>query len=384
LGTLDNIIHINSDSVYLDLSHVISNENRQKFIGLSLNQDLLFAGFRQKNTFISFGVRQRMTFQLFMDNDLLRLLWQNNAISSGERYDLSHTYADADYFLDYHVGVSIPVTKSIRAGARLHLYQGMANIHTINSQLTLATKETTDGFELSATTGFLVNTAGLPDSTGFQPNYMFNFNNLGVGIDLGVEIQVNKQLSLSASLLDLGKIKYKTHTQVFESKGDSLIINSSNFDFNDGNSMQAFTDSITNFFHINQSSNSYSSPIPTRLMVGADYRTKNQLNRFSLLFSGIFYQKYFEYAAALSYSRDFSKHFTFKANYTYLKDAPFNLGAVLAFQFKPFQFYFYSDNIFGVSWSKSRYVQAGFGINIFIPANKGKALKIQEITDPNL
>ena len=348
------------------MTGLISNTNKQYFLGVNLNQDILFAGFRVNKAFISLGARQRVMARIFVNNDLLKLLSNGDATGSAQ-YNMSNTYVNADYFLDYHVGVSLPVSEKIRVGARVHLYQGLANIQTINGRLSLATTNTGDNFELAGSTDFTINTAGLPDSTGFQPDYLFNFKNMGVGIDLGVEVQINKQLKVSASILDLGKINFKSHTQNFQSKATNVVINGNTFDFSTGNSFESMIDTVKQYFNLNESSSNYSASLPTQVLVGADYLTKDQQNHFSFLFAGRFYEKYFEYASSLSFSRNFSKHVTFKASYSYIKDAPFNLGAALSFQFRPFQFYLYTDNLFGVQWDRSRYVQAGFGINFVFP-----------------
>lgn len=368
LGAVNDVVHkkAGTDSLYLDLNNLIKSSNVQNFIGISVSQDILFAGFRAQKGFVSFGIRQRFMARVFMDNDLLKLL-SNGGNTGTAQYDLGHTFVNEDHFLDYHLGVSIPVNDMIRAGARLHLYQGLSNIHTLNDNLSLTTTNTTNNFELDASTSILINTSGLPDSTGFGPDYMLNFKNFGVGIDLGVEVQVNKQLKVSASLLDLGKIKYKAYVQNFQSNANHVVIDGNTFDFTSGNNIGDVVDSLKQYLNFRQTSTSYSSALPMRLMVGADYMTKDLQNRFSFLFAGRFYHNYLEYATSLSFSRNFSKHLTFKASYTYIKDSPFNLGAALSFQFRPFQFYVYSDNILGVQWDRSRYVQAGFGINFVFP-----------------
>ncbi|MBN2638197.1 MAG: hypothetical protein JXR65_03800 [Bacteroidales bacterium] len=369
LGAFNDIVHkkAGTDSIYLDLSSLIGSTNKLHFLGVNFNQDLLFAGFRANKAFITFGVRQRLMVQMLISNDLLKLIDNADALNSNAQYDLSNTVLNENHFLDYHIGASLPITDKIRAGARLHIFQGLSNIHTVNNKLNFSTTSTNNDFELYANTDLTINTSGLPDSLGFEPDYMLNFQNFGFGIDLGVEVQVNKQLKVSASLLDMGKINYKAYNQNFSSKANNVTINSNTFDFQNGNTVESFADSIKQYLNFQQTSASYSASLPMRLMVAADYFTKNQQNQFSFLFSGRFYENYFMYASALSYSRNFSKHVTFKASYTYMKESPFNVGAALSFQFRPLQVYIYSDNIFGVQWDRSRFVQAGFGINFVFP-----------------
>ncbi len=58
-----------SDSLYLDLSKVINNGLAQDKITEFLDNDVLFAGFKAGNTFITLGVRQHVFVQTILDRD---------------------------------------------------------------------------------------------------------------------------------------------------------------------------------------------------------------------------------------------------------------------------------------------------------------------------
>ncbi len=365
-----------SDSLYLDLSKVINNGQPQDKITEFLDNDILFAGFKAGNTFITLGVRQHVFVQTVLDRDLLRLLWNGNADYENETLDMSQTAVFEYHVMDYHLGISIPIGKNFRIGARFHMLQGLSDINTENNGITMKTVRNANGeFEFHAYTNFRVNTSGLPDSNDFNPgDYLGNFDNLGFALDFGVDARVTKNLWVTASFLNWGKIHYRSNTKSYYPSTDSVNFNGASIDINNDDVMGSLGDTLQNLFDIKDEPRNYEIKLPTRFIVGVDYFTNDLRNDFSVLFSGYSFKEYFEPAVSVGYTRFVSSHFSIKANYTWIKDAPMNFGLAMAVNFSPFQFYVYSDNVSGLfQWDQQKYVQAGFGLNIRIaPRNTRK------------
>jgi len=364
-----------NDSLFLNLSKVISDNHGVDKINISLNQDLLFFGFKIKQSFLSFGLKQRVLVNVILPTDLIKLAWFGNAPYVGQTLDLSTTAINENHFFDYHVGLSIPITSKIHLGFRVHLLQGLSNIYTVNNKLQITTTDNSqNAYDMVASTRFIVNTAGLPDSTDFDPGtYFTNFKNIGFSFDLGADFKINDQISISASLLDLGSINFRGKTKNYQSQEDSVHFSGFNEDVvNSGsNPFENIGDSLSDLLHVTDYSQNYRAKIPMRLIVGGQYFSVDHKNRASVLFSGRFYPGYFEPAVSLAFDRTISKHFSFKLSYTYIRYDPVYIGMAFALNVKPFQFYMYTDNILGVArWDKQRFVQLGFGLNIQIPDKK--------------
>ncbi len=358
-----------SDSLYLDLSKVINNNQPVDKITGFLDMDILYAGFKMGSAFISFGVRQRIFAQTIFDRDLLKLIWNGNAQYVNQTLDMSRTAVAEYHLLDYHLGISAPISDKIRVGARFHLLQGLSNINTENNGLSMRTElNSNNQYEIHANTDFLVNTSGLPDSNNFNPrNYLLNFNNLGFSIDLGVDVQVTKRIWVNASILNWGKVYYRSNTITYKPVNDSINFNGTDIKFNNNNPLGNLGDTLQKVFGITKEAQSYHVKLPGRILVGGEYYTEDMRNDFSLLFSGRFFKDYFEPAVSVGYTRFVSGHFSFKVNYTWIKDIPVNFGAALAINFSPFQFFLYSDNVAGLfQWDQQKYLQVGFGLNIRI------------------
>jgi len=357
-----------SDSLYLDLSKVINNNQPVDHITGFLDMDILYAGFKVGSTFISFGVRQRIFVQTIFDRDLLKLVWNGNAQYVNQTLDMSNTAVAEYHLMDYHFGISAPIGDKFRVGARFHLLQGLSNINTENNGLSVRTElNSNNQYEIRANTNFLVNTSGLPDSNNFNPgNYLLNFNNLGFSVDLGVDIQVTKQIWVNASILNWGKVYYSSNTKTYKPVNDSINFNGAGINLNN-NQLGSLGDTLQKVFGITKEAQSYNVKLPSRIIVGGEYYTQDMRNDFSFLFSGRFFKNYFAPAVSVAYTRFVSGHFSFKVNYTWTKYSPVNFGTALAINLFPFQFYLYSDNVTGLfQWDQQKYVQVGFGLNIRI------------------
>ncbi len=367
-----------SDSLFLDLKKVINNNKPEDRITDFLDIDILFAGFKAGSTFISLGVRQRLFVQAILDRDLLKLAWNGNSEYENQILDMSHTNVAEYHLIDYHLGISVPVGTKFRVGARFHLLQGLSSIETENNGLNLNTIRDNNGdLEIRALTRFQVNTSGLSDTTNFNPgDYFLNFENMGFAIDLGADVQITKQIWVNASVLNWGKVYYRSNTKRYKTVHDSVNFNGAAIDFSkNDNPLRSIGDTLRSLFDVKDEPGNYSIILPARIIIGGEYYTKDMHNDFSLMFSGRFYRNYFEPAFSVGYSRFVSSHVSVKANYTWLKDAPMNFGMAMAVNFFPFQFYVYSDNVIGLfQWDQQKYVQAGFGLNIRIaPRNTRKS-----------
>ncbi len=379
VGTYNDFFTRNPGSTVdnLDMSKVIKAGNSIGFTGIFVNEDLLFAGFKVKSSFLTLGVSQRLSFTLHSDNDLFKLIWNKESANAGTTLYLNHTAIDETHMLDYHVGLSLPVTPRITVGARLHLLQGLSNIQTQNDGMNFTTQANGNGgYDVYATTHLLMNTAGFQNNGNNNitaGQYLSDFSNMGFAADLGASVKINDQLNVSASVLDLGSVSYHSNTQSYRTDANNINVSTSLSNvFQSSNALSNLGDTLRKIFNASQFSQKYSVKLPTRIFIGAEYNLQQHGGRVSFLFADQFFPGYSNMAASLAYDYSLGKHFNFKVNYTYIKNDPFNVGTALSFQFKPIQLYLYTDNILTLSWKNSKYAQFGFGLNILIPSKNGE------------
>jgi len=363
-----------SDSLYLNLNSLISKSNEKNFVTEYFENDLLYLGFKIKRSYLNIGIRNRMFTRAMYSNDLVKLAWNGNGNYIDEELNLSSTYVNHDHFISYYAGFGFMIGDNVSLGIRANLNQGLSSIQTSENQLIIET-ETHDQnvFSLRAKTGFTVNTSGLlRDSTETEitpTEYVFNFKNIGFSVDFGADFKVSERVSLNFSVLDLGFINWKSELSSYENSTDSIEFTGIYADINTTEDLfQTYVDSLAELIEINEFEQEFKTQLPTRVFAGLEYYSLDKTNRLSFVFSGTFLKNYFSPAFSVGYDKTVSKHFTFKVNYTYLKYAPLNLGAGLVFNFKPFQFYFLTDNILSAFyWSGQKYINFRFGINLVFP-----------------
>lgn len=373
--SLDDILKDNTinDSLKLDLSYLISKGNEANYLTEYVDNDILYVGFKLESNFLSFGIRNRLYSRIVYPEDLVKLIWNGNASNLDEELNLSATETNHDHFLDYYVNFGLVINENVTLGIRANLLQGLSSVQTQRNELTLVTNsEGVNGYSFDANTSFLINTSGLnSDSTnpGAVSDYIFNYKNLGFSFDIGADFKISERLNINFSILDFGKINWNSNLKSYESNSDNVHFSGITVDINsNGDVFQDYVDSITNLVDVNDFEKEYSTYLPTRFYAGLEYFSFDRKNCLSFVYSGILLKNMFSPAFSVGFDREVSKHFAFKINYSYLTYAPLNLGTGFSFNFKPFQFYFLTDNIFSTFlWDKQRYLNVRFGINIMIP-----------------
>lgn len=382
--SFDDIFVTNNqdDSLYFDLSKPASSKVGLNYFRENINVDLLSIGFNIDKTFLTFGVKNRLSSRLFYTTDLLKFLWNGNAHYEGEKLDLTKSGIYEEHLNVYYLGLSFPVSYSVDMGFRVSFLQGLSSFNTKSSKLSLITNTNNQsGFDFVAQTDFNIETSEIvnlfSDSTNFSPtDYLLSFNNVGFSIDAGVNVRFGDQFTLQASVVDLGGIYWYGNPESFSSKEKEITFDGIEYDFNAGNESNAFEtylDSLGSLLHVNKSEEIYSTSLRAKVFLNGQYCSLNQKNRINLLFGGRFLEESFEYAISVGYMFAPSDKFALKLNYSYLKYAPLNAGLGFYFTFKPFQIYVATDNVMSFfKWSAQKYANLHFGINILIPSNSNR------------
>jgi len=382
--SFDDIFVTNNqnDSLYFDLSKPANSKVDLNYFRENLTIDLLSIGFNIDKTFLTFGVKSRLSSRLYYTTDLLRFLWNGNANYVGDKLDLTGSGIYEEHVNEYYLGLSFPVSYSIDMGFRVSFLQGLSNFNTSSSKLTLLTNTNNQsGFDFVAQTDFNIETSEIvtlfSDSIEFSPtDYLLSFNNVGFSLDAGVNVRFGDQFTLQASVVDLGRIYWYGNPKSFRSKEKEITFDGIDYDFNAGNESNAFEtymDSLGSLLHVNESNEIYHTSTRAKVFLNGQYCSLNQKNRINLLFAGRFLEESFEYALSFGYAYAPSDKFALKLNYSYLKYAPLNVGLGFYFTFKPFQIYVATDNVMSFfKWSAQKYANFHFGINILIPSHSNR------------
>ena len=133
----------------------------------------------------------------------------------------------------WHAGVNVALDDRLTVGGRFKLYSGALSMKSESNRGTYSLSERGLGHEhVFSGVNTAVNTSGLIDENGDRviegPNelisgFVFTAGNIGLGIDLGFTYETRENITLSASVLDLGFVSYSNEVTTYQIKEDFTI-----------------------------------------------------------------------------------------------------------------------------------------------------------------
>jgi flagellar motor protein MotB len=363
-----------ADTGYFDLNELIDKSKTINSMNLDGSIQLITIGYGFNNTYLSLDYSTKFNFDFRYPKDLLELVWKGNEAFIGRTASLEGLGINFTHYNEISLGVAQRITPDISVGGRFKYIQGLSNLNTTKSKITLHTDTTTFGLagvtdlEMNMSGPFNLDSVFLNDPTGYL---LSNFSNPGFGIDLGVSYKLGQQFNFAANVLDLGYIYWKSQTTKYTLTNSSFTFNGFNFNslanFGDINKFDSlitvFSDSLEGeFVDSIQTSKQYRTGLYPKLYVSAEYYFDKR-NRVGLLYYHKFMGDIGQNTLTGLYSHSFGK--AFRANVSYsLNDFRYS-GIGLGFDVKlgGFQLYMLCDNIipvFSVSSSSSAHLNFGF------------------------
>jgi hypothetical protein len=353
-----------SDSLIIDLENLDGKVKKRNYIRSEAMVNLAGAGFQLDDYYLHFNVSNLTESRANLPGDLLAVRDGNWDIESGQPRDLnlSGMGVKAMNYFQIAAGVSTELLDGLYAGVRLKYLRGSASLASPRTDLYLRTEG--DPIRLEARTDYKIR-ASFPMEVSFDPqgfvssvdvsnsfnNIFRDFilaNNHGAGLDLGVIYHYNERLTLAASLLDLGFIRWKTHVNRFETNGSIYFsgFDLRNYDSNNGNTdlLEALIDSIGESFRFESSQRPFFTSLTPKLYAGALYRLNEQVTVSALTRTEFFdLRPHFALTLAANYSPFPFLHGTL--SYSIMNNRFDQLGLGLAVGSGPVQFYLVSDHI---------------------------------------
>lgn len=360
------------------------------FVTSDLGTSLISVGFRTDVGFFTLDLTTRWDGNIYYPGDLTRLIINGGV--EGELYTLDGVGMDLMAFDEIAAGWSGEILNNLRIGARAKLLFGIGNISTVSSDLRVSASS--DIWNIQSDMQFNVSLPfaevsydvdGMIEDVKLKeelqnPNfetvtkYMFNGNNLGFGLDLGVVYRPIDPLQISVSVVDLGYIHWKDEVHQidysmnydyhgFEFNPFELSQDYSFSDFLDS-SLTQMSDSLMGFLAFTPDG-AYNKRLNTKLYAGVSYDITPKIN-FGLLsrtdfLNGIVAEKL---TASANFSAGSVLNFTL--SYSYMNSYFKNIGAGLSLNAGPLNFYLISDNALNVVFwpEEARSVNLWLGLNL--------------------
>ncbi|HJF81973.1 DUF5723 family protein [Phocaeicola plebeius] len=266
LGTSDIIDLMNSGSDLYSNDKLFNRLKADNRLNVNLNTDILSFGWYKGKGFWSVNVGLRADFGATLAKDMFSMMRTMNGFAledvagTNQSYSLSNQTLNMKAYAEIGLGYSRRITEKLTVGGRVKVLLGLAraemNINQFDLNLDVPNlrnyQDDASRGELSpsdwygkgysyAADGNVITTlkgGGMTfDNNGMIDNFDLDAGDLGIagsgfGIDLGASYKVWDNLTVSASILDLGFLKWKeSETTVATVSGEAHeTIDASNYD----------------------------------------------------------------------------------------------------------------------------------------------------------
>ena len=369
------------DANGLSPNNLLSTLKNKNYLNVGYVNDIIGFGFRVKKNAFSFNVSPKLDVNLGYNKSLFDFLINGNASYIGEDISLDGFGFDVSSYLETGIGYSREVNEKLDIGGRIKLLLGAANINGDFDGIKLTTNE--DDYSLTASSQFSVNAYGtffaddtIANSLG-NPSPV-NTGNLGLGIDLGGTYKVSDQLSVFASIVDLGYLKWADYGETLYNDGSSFSFDGVPYnelmgdESGDSDYFENLLDSLVDEFELSRDQVSYRTQLKTKLYAGAEYKLNKYFDGQGMLF-GRFYKGKLYPMYMLAGSFHLKRWLTTKLTYSGVNGTYNNIGAGIVLHTGAFQLYVMMDNISGLAAvDYARYINGSFGINFTFKEKEGK------------
>ncbi len=338
-----------------------------------------------KTGYVFFDVNERIDGNIVIPKDLFKLAFKGNEGFVGSKIDLSSLRGDLKYYREFGLGYSKDFTNKLRFGVKGKLLFGVAAAsidnkalgitvnndysHTFNADITAnfsAPLKVTKNADKSVES-IVFDDSRLDNGSGIA-NFISGKKNIGLGLDLGATYDFSEKLIVSASITDLGFIKWKKDVTNLKSKGKFEFSGLNILDVVNGTKTidevgQDMIDSLKNSFKVTDSNTAFTTFLPFGLSLAGSYNLTKSFSVGVLSYSR-FIGKQIRESLTLSANMNLGNAFSASISYTAENHKYDNLGAGLAFRPGIFQFYIVSDRL-PVTWNKIKSDNSA----VLIPAN---------------
>jgi len=370
---------VSSDKPYmLDLDNMRNTLEDKNNLSLDFQLNILDVGVALRdNYFLNLGMNTKIS-ENFGYSNLLEVT-KGNFRPDGSPLVFSFDQ-DFSVYNEIYAGLSKKFYNGLTLGLKAKYLAGLVNVdtkamdiswhtntngfyeYTFNTDIEIRTSSGVP-YEFTTDSDGSYNGIALKDTTQFDENPSADFiksqlfANSGFGVDLGAVYEINKNFKVSASIIDLGFIKWKNNPQVLTQKADlyhpgfdpGKYVN----DFESAVSLDvnALTDSVIQDYMelLNQDDNlqlkdeEYKTRLNTKFFLGGNY-TPVEWFDIGLLYRGTRIDKKTYSAFTASANLNFLRGWAFSTSYTRMYKTN-NLGVGVAYKIGPFQYYLVSDNV---------------------------------------
>ncbi len=387
----NDLIHkgtgLRADSLVIDLDNFINNIDKKNFINESVALTILEGGYRKEKNFYGLSISERESGQLTFDKEMIRLIKYGNYPVLGQTTFSGILGVTIQQFHEIKFNFSHEVSKALTIGFATKLLLGTGSIYSSGFSVRNTTPLNGSTLDLNALGRLNIsapitvnhNPAGQIFNITRNPNtklgtYLSNFGNPGFAIDLGFSYRLGKKTEISASLIDLGVIRWKQHLTQLTENGTFVY---QGINVNDPSVLPPLKpvinqlgNDLTTAFTPVFSANSFSTLLPSKIYFGIDYELSkaisfSEVNRLMIVNNTV--QPSMTAAANARAGRFLS----LSASYSILQSGYDNIGLGAAVRIGPVQIYAVADHLYSLrNPATSANMNLRIGVNLLFDSNR--------------
>lgn len=380
LGSIVNKVFL------IDMGHFYSNIPYKNYVSETFVLPLFGFQYRLKDKIFSFHISENQLFRSCFDSDLVKLINKGN--DAFLKSDFS-TNIDFNFlhYREFSLGYSQKIVNKLTIGSMVKVLTGFSTADIRHLTIGIETGSNLQFVKLSASGNYNISFPASieSDSTDNSKegnfnmlNYLTNSSNLGFAFDIGARYQLLPELEISASLIDLGFIRWKSDVQNI-SHGGSFIwkgFDLSNFTHKPAihgetysNSFQAILDSVSEMINLHFDSKPFNTQIPTKLYLAASYKI-NPLCWAGIVDKVLWYDKQVSNSLTLSGNLQLGQIFSLSAGYSIIDWSFSNLAVGTAIKLGPVEIYCLTGNILALNLLNAQNFSLQFGMNFMFGKNE--------------
>jgi len=374
---------IKDTSLSIDLGKFYSKIPFKNYFSETFSLPLFGFQYRSKDKLFSFHISENQSLRFCFDSDLIKLIDKGNYafIESPFSTNLDFNFL---HFREYALGYSQNITDKLTVGLNIKLLTGFSAFDVKRLNIGIETGSNLEYVKLSANGNYNVSfpvtlNSESNSNTNFNPlSYLTNSSNLGFAVDIGARYQILPKLEISASLVDLGYIHWKTNIQNITQSGSfnwkgydlSNLINEPTINENSYTApFDALLDSVSEMIKFKFDSTPFKTAIPTKLYMAANYKVS------PIFWAGVvdrilFYDKQVSNSLTLSGNLQLGRIFSLSAGYSIIDKSYNNLALGTALKLGPVEFYCLTGNILALNLLNAQNLSLQFGMNFMFGKNK--------------
>ena len=377
-----------ADSLVMDIERFHNALKDRNSIEQNFSIPLFYLRIRVKKSFFSLGITEKEFAQFTFAKTLVTFIKDGNGPYLGQNFDLGNLELDAIHYREFAFGYSNELIKNkLTVGLKVKALYGKSALQTERMNLKVGTAA--DGSSVNIRSELKINLS-MPvtlnyDSINYlsgvntdhlkQADYINQTGNFGMAFDLGAVYRLTPIITLSGSIIDMGKISFKkdlisinkTINYQWEGIDVSRSMDKTKSDYVPlATLFQKEADKMKDSFRANQSeigSESFDVNIPTKIYLGGAYQINNKIN-IGVLDRLYMYKSISQNTVTLSGNAMLNNFFSLTGSYSVIGNSYNNLGLGMGIRMGFAQLYMVSDNLLAAAYpARAEFVNFRFGMN---------------------